>query len=269
MLNRVRIGRKLWLAAAVAIAVLAAVFVPLRFAWTDGRDTLPLSLEEAKQQVLQAYDGEITRVALAGDHYVIRLRSATGVYELNVDGSGISAIRQLEGAGNNAGESTSPPAASPDDTGPAATAEPPVAGSPTPKPSHATDQGPSSGPSSEPSSPSPEATPDPDAFIKESEAAATARRKVAGEVKDIDLEQASGKWYYFVEIETDDRREVVVQLHGASGEIVSVTWDDESDDSPGSADPDDRDDDGRDDDGDDDRGGDDDDNDDDDRRNNG
>ncbi|GEK60093.1 hypothetical protein CHL76_15475 [Marinococcus halophilus] len=58
------------------------------------------------------------------------------------------------------------------------------------------------------------------------EAASVAREEVDGEVDDVDFETSdAGEPFYYVELEQDDE-EATVQVHGITGEILSITWDD-------------------------------------------
>lgn len=79
--------------------------------------------------------------------------------------------------------------------------------------------------------------------LTEAEAKVLAKKQVNGEVEHIWLETKGGKTYYLVEIETQDDREAIVQIHAITGTVMSVSWDDhgkdddqEDDDSKGSKD---------------------------------
>ncbi|MDZ5783592.1 PepSY domain-containing protein [Marinococcus luteus] len=63
--------------------------------------------------------------------------------------------------------------------------------------------------------------------LSEQEAAAVAQEEVNGEVDDVDFEKSdAGEPFYYVELEQNDDDEATVQVHGITGEILSVTWDD-------------------------------------------
>ncbi|WP_062351816.1 PepSY domain-containing protein [Bacillus kwashiorkori] len=67
----------------------------------------------------------------------------------------------------------------------------------------------------------------PSKIITEKQAANIALNYINGEIDDIDLEKDNNKSYYLVELETLDEREVIIQIHALTGEILSVTWDDD------------------------------------------
>lgn len=68
------------------------------------------------------------------------------------------------------------------------------------------------------------------ALISKDEAIIKAKTQLTGEVQYITYEETSDGGYYLIEIESEDDREAVIQVHGVSGEILSVTWDDQDDD---------------------------------------
>ncbi|WP_298785209.1 PepSY domain-containing protein [uncultured Marinococcus sp.] len=66
----------------------------------------------------------------------------------------------------------------------------------------------------------------PETVLSEQEAAEVAGEEIDGEVDDVDFETSdAGEPFYYVEIEQEDE-EATVQVHGITGEILSVTWDD-------------------------------------------
>lgn len=159
-----------------------------------------LSQQEAEKRILEQYDGHIVHTALDGQTYIVQLRSDKGVYELTIDRAtaAIKAIRQIELFTEAPGKPAETPAPSE-----------------TAKPSQ---------------SPPPQKTPNPSVLLEEADAINIALEKVSGTLKEVELEQEGGKWYYFVELETKDGREATVQLHAGSGKVQSVTWDDDDDD---------------------------------------
>lgn len=58
------------------------------------------------------------------------------------------------------------------------------------------------------------------------QAAAIALKEVKGEIDDVEFKQINGNSYYFVEIETEDDREAVVQIDAITGAVKSLTWED-------------------------------------------
>jgi uncharacterized membrane protein YkoI len=66
-------------------------------------------------------------------------------------------------------------------------------------------------------------------LIKREQAITIAKTQLTGEVQYTTYEETSDGGYYLIEIESEDDREAVIQVHGVSGEILSVTWDDQDD----------------------------------------
>lgn len=224
-----------WMMAVSFAALGIAVWAVIGMATTG--DASKLTLDEAENRVLESYEGRILESRPQGSGYAVLLKSGHGLYELMVEGADaeITAIRTLEryAQGPDTGEETAKPGTatpvveSPSPTPDAATTPPSEAPVATPAPSVKPSKPPAatSTPDSTPSS-----TSNPAVLISEQRAKELAMKKVPGRVKDVDLEQEGGKWYYFVEIETQDGREADVQLNAASGAVVSVAWDDDDDD---------------------------------------
>lgn len=64
-------------------------------------------------------------------------------------------------------------------------------------------------------------------FLAEEEVEKIAMAEVAGEVDDTELRgEDTGHPYYLVEIDTEDDKEAVIQIHAITGKVQSVTWDD-------------------------------------------
>lgn len=61
--------------------------------------------------------------------------------------------------------------------------------------------------------------------LTEAEAKVIAKKQVNGDVEHIWLETKGDKTYYLVEIETQDDREAIVQIHAITGNVMSVSWD--------------------------------------------
>ncbi|MFF2889579.1 PepSY domain-containing protein [Paenibacillus sp. NPDC057967] len=181
---------------ALALIILGGI---LLFANSRSSGDKLLSQEEAEKTILEQYDGNIVHTTVEGHAYVVQLRSDKGLYELTIDRAtaAIEAIRQIEQFTETPGKP----------------AETPVP-SETAKPSQ---------------SPPPEKSPNPSVLLEEADAINIALEKVSGTLKEVELEQEGGKWYYFVELETQDGREATVQLHAGSGKVQSVTWDDDDD----------------------------------------
>lgn len=66
--------------------------------------------------------------------------------------------------------------------------------------------------------------------LTEAEAKEIANKQVNGSVDHVWLETKGELTYYLVEIQTNDEREAIVQIHALTGNVMSVTWDDHSSD---------------------------------------
>lgn len=62
--------------------------------------------------------------------------------------------------------------------------------------------------------------------LTEDDASKIALKNVKGFVDDIDLETTDDLTYYLVEVETEDEREAIIQIHAITGNVLSITWDD-------------------------------------------
>lgn len=63
--------------------------------------------------------------------------------------------------------------------------------------------------------------------LTEQEAAQLALEHVPGQIDDIDSENMNGIIYYLVEVEAENGNEAVVEINSITGEVRSVTWDDD------------------------------------------
>ncbi|OMF24975.1 hypothetical protein BK133_22135 [Paenibacillus sp. FSL H8-0548] len=138
------------------------------------------------------------------------MKSEAGLYELHVDKehAGITEIKSVERYESSKPGETASPSSNPSN-------EQEIT-APLPTPSI--------------DSPNNGATANPALLLNEDEAARLALGRVNGTVTDVDIDNVQGKWYYFVEIDTQGGREAEVQLNAASGAIISVTWDDNDND---------------------------------------
>ncbi|MEH7382931.1 PepSY domain-containing protein [Bacillus sp. JJ1533] len=62
--------------------------------------------------------------------------------------------------------------------------------------------------------------------ITEQQAIELAIKHVAGVVDDVEFEEEGGQYYYFVEIETNQGEEKIVQIHPISGEVITIVLED-------------------------------------------
>jgi uncharacterized membrane protein YkoI len=75
---------------------------------------------------------------------------------------------------------------------------------------------------------SPTVKTEPSKRLSKAEAVEVAIQQVDGTVDKINLETKNGQPYYFVKIKADDKQEAIVQVHAIKGNVVSITWDDDS-----------------------------------------
>lgn len=161
-----------------------------------------LSEGEVVQGVLAEYPGEVMSTSLQNNAYVVQVQMVKGLYELRVDADGgaITSIKRLKAA--------DPDETLPDDQPP----QQPGVIEPTKKPTTVTDKGST-------------------ALVTDDEAIAISLKQVPGTVEEVEFRGKYESGYYLVEIDTADGREAVVQVNGITGVIMSVTWDDDDDDS--------------------------------------
>ena len=62
--------------------------------------------------------------------------------------------------------------------------------------------------------------------ITEQQAIELALQRVEGVVEDVDFEEENGQYYYFVEVETSQEEEKIVQIHPISGEVITIVSED-------------------------------------------
>ena len=68
---------------------------------------------------------------------------------------------------------------------------------------------------------------DPPKRLTEQEAGQIALKEVQGEIDDIDLENVGGVAYYYVDIETPNGHDAVIEINAITGEVKSLKWDEE------------------------------------------
>ncbi|MCW1929591.1 PepSY domain-containing protein [Bhargavaea beijingensis] len=66
----------------------------------------------------------------------------------------------------------------------------------------------------------------PSVRLTSKEAASIVLKEFPGELDDVEFEESSDGGYYLVQVETPDDREVEVQIHAISGDILTWIWDD-------------------------------------------
>ena len=207
-----------------------------------------MTAAEAAEAALAEYPGDIIASRLEGGVYRMELEMEAGLYELGIEGSSgeVVSIKRLQGEtaggetpdGSAGAEGTVPSAAA--DEGPA-TSGPETGGEGASgveagdKGAAGTGNGGNGSGSVQPTAPASTPAPSaseapPEQWISERRAIELALAQVPGEVEDVELESDKrGGRYYLVEIDTPDDREATVQIGAITGEIMSVTWDDDDD----------------------------------------
>ncbi|WP_249896779.1 PepSY domain-containing protein [Paenibacillus sp. PK3_47] len=184
-------------AAAALLIVLLLAFAAQRL--LQGKAGQPMPVEQARQVVLAEYPGTISSLELQSGRYVAELERDQGLYELQLDASSgeILSIVLLQPAASSAVT----PAPQPSSTPSAGSTDPPAA-SPSPSAGRA---------------------------FSEEEAVQLALQEVPGEPDDVDTGINASGAFYLVEIKTFDDREAIVQVDAISGNIMSVSWEDQDD----------------------------------------
>lgn len=153
-----------------------------------------LTEQEARESVVTRYSGEIIEIKQERDKYVVDLQLDTGLYQIHIDaqnGEVLSLEHKEAFPVTDENNPSHPPVSEPEEPG------------------------------------EPEPTPgEPPLLLTEDEAAQLALQHIPGEVDDVDWKQVDGTGFYLVEIDLEDGREAIVQIHAITGEVMSVSWDD-------------------------------------------
>ncbi|WP_338471997.1 PepSY domain-containing protein [Niallia sp. XMNu-256] len=186
---------KVWISIGAGIFVVLFLFILLTKVFTPGNPSArELTAQEAKEIAQQRYSGLVQEIKQEADHYVIQLERITGLYELqiNAETGEVSSLKRLKEK----------------------EAEKNV--EPTPSQQQGTEE---EAPVEEVQS-----------RLTEEKAAEIALKEVPGEVDDIDVENINGITYFLVDVEVNDGREATVEINGITGEVQSLTWDEDDDD---------------------------------------
>lgn len=155
----------------------------------------PLTKDEARTMVQDLYKGEIVEVQEQQNVYIIVIKLETGTYEVKIDRKTgeIGTLAQIQ-----SNVEKTPEEQSQQET-PATQA---------------------------PETPADDTKEEPTQPITEEEAVAIALQSIKGIVDEVETEQVGGVTYYLIEIEREDGQEGIVQIHGITGAVISITWDD-------------------------------------------
>ncbi|WP_338449197.1 PepSY domain-containing protein [Niallia oryzisoli] len=157
-----------------------------------------LTKQEAQAITEERYTGKVNKIHQKNNLFVMELEKSTGIYEIiiNRETGEVASLKQIKQK-----DETMIPEEQPKPVEPTKSSEPPVQ-----------DEGNVS------------------KSLTEEEAATLALEQVAGTVDDVELENVNGITYYFVDIETTDGREAIVEINAITGEVKSLTWDDDGSD---------------------------------------
>ncbi len=190
----------LWaLGGAVAVMILFFLFNKIAGSIFTSADVL--TEQEAQAIAEERYTGKVNWIDQKNNQFVMELERSSGIYELiiNKETGEVASLKRIE----QKEEGTKPEE--------------------QPKPIEPTEQPESSEPTAQDEGKVSKS-------LTEQEAAALALQQVAGIVDDIDLENVNGITYYLVDIETEDGREAKVEINAITGEVKSLTWDDDGQD---------------------------------------
>lgn len=205
----------------LGVVIVVAVMIIVNAVWSPfSRSTEAMSQDEVVDGVLKQYPGgEIIKASLEGEMYRMELQSPTGKYEMTVDArkGEIVSIKQLDKA------EVKP---NPEPVEPVQPSEPDNPPKPAENGGKGT-TGAESGKGNGNGSDNPEP---PKTMITKEQAIKLSLERVSGTLEDVEYRENKSSRYYLVEIERHDGREATIQVHAITGEIMTVTWDDEDDD---------------------------------------
>lgn len=157
----------------------------------------PLTAQQASSKVESLYNGKIMEVQEENKLFVFELELSSGIYEIEVNRE-TGEIGRLTKIGAETANQANPkgqqenPATEPKETEGSDS-------SPTEYQNH---------------------------LITEEEAKEIAIQQISGKVDELETKEIDGVFYYLVEVERQDGKEGTVQIHGVTGDVVSITWDD-------------------------------------------
>jgi len=184
-----------------AVAIIVLFFLVNKIAGSIFTSADVLTEQEAQAIAEERYTGKVNWINQKDNQFVMELERSSGIYELvmNKETGEIASLKRMEQKeeAKNLEEQ--------------------------PKPIEPTEQ-------TESSEPIVQDEGKVSISLTEQEAAALALKQVAGVIDDIDLENVNGIAYYLVDVETEDGREAKVEINAITGEVKSLTWDDDEQD---------------------------------------
>lgn len=244
--------RKVWISAGAGITVLVILFILIGKVFTPGNSSASeLTEQEVKEIAQQRYTGEVKVISQKADQYIIELDRETGIYELQINAytGEISSLKRVTEVNQRKDDVESEPLPTVETLSEEQVKElvlkqvngvidslqlvkegekqvyHVVVSNQSAKNKLSLDA--YTGDVLKRESNAIEVAPK---RLTEEQAKNTALKEVPGKVDDIEVENINGMVYYLVDIETNDDREATVEINAISGQISSLTWDDDDDD---------------------------------------
>lgn len=245
--------RKVLISIGAGVVVLVILFFLIGRVFTPGNSAASeLTEQEAKEIAQQRYTGTVKGISQQADEYIIELERETGIYELQINtntGEISSLIRVQEANPAKTDEASSPKTETLSEEQIKEFALKQVNGKidsvqlvkegdqqvyqvivSDQNTKHTLSLDAYTGEVLKKESRAIEAAPK---RLTEEQAIAVALEQVHGEVDDIDVENENGITFYLVEIEATDGTEATVEINAITGEITSLTFDDDQEDDDG------------------------------------
>ncbi|RCX23839.1 peptidase YpeB-like protein [Fontibacillus phaseoli] len=237
---------RFWFAGILVIAAFAMLMIWRP--WESGEPAI--TAQDAEQTVLDQYPGKIEQSVSEDGQYKLRLRSESGLYQVDVDADSgkVISITQVENKGDTEPKSLlsreQVKAGLQSSTKGGEIVKLELIDQAGKQVYHAVVRQQNDGPlemtldpytaeilSSRIVSSSQQGKGPQDKLLTESEASKLALAEIPGEVDDVELRGVdSGTPYYLVEIDLVDGREATVEINAISGVIRTVTWDEDEPD---------------------------------------
>lgn len=212
-------GRKNWLFMIGAGVLLIAILIGVQ-KWQEGSVAAEaLTKEEAQRMVEEKYSGKVLNITMEDQQFNVDLEREDVIYKVLIDGNSgevlsLEKLQNKETVDKETADSKktdSPSKEQIEETPPKPNEKEPVQQNPG-------DQGKVTESIK---------TEEPPKKLSENEAVQIALTQIQGEIDDVEIRNINGAAYYFVEVESGDDREGLVQIHAITGEVKSITWDEE------------------------------------------
>lgn len=212
-------GRKNWLFMIGAGVLLIAILIGVQ-KWQEGSVAAEaLTKEEAQRMVEEKYSGKVLNITMEDQQFNVDLERGDVIYKVMIDGNSgeVLSLEKLQNKENDDKE-----------TADSKKTDPPSKEQVEETPPKQNDK--ESGqqiPADQGKVTEPNQAEEPPKKLSENEAVQIALAQIQGEIEDVEIRNINGAAYYFVEIESGDDREGIVQIHAITGEVKSITWDEE------------------------------------------